>query len=140
MKYQLEYDKLALNKPFYYKKRGEWLDCLQIWLRFSPISTVSKGDTPIEVPLKLKDGTKKMLSDLVRVGFDGKKFTFENVEESLVQYEVVTYGRGLTNDNNIHITDAKEFDEIVKKYSQYIEKDTQLQNLAYSWVEITPFS
>ncbi|CBL49990.1 hypothetical protein [Lactobacillus crispatus] len=72
MKYQLEYDKLALTEPFYYEERGEWLDCLQIWLRFSPIFTVPKGDTPIEVPLNLKDGTKKMLSDLVRVAFDGK--------------------------------------------------------------------
>ncbi|MBC6925360.1 MULTISPECIES: hypothetical protein [Lactobacillaceae] len=133
MKYQLEYDKLALTEPFYYEERGEWLDCLQIWLRFSPIFTVPKGDTPIEVPLNLKDGTKKMLSDLVRVAFDGKKFTFENVQDTLVQYEIVAYGRGLTNDNNIHITDAKEFTEIVKKYNQYIEIDTRLQNLAYSW-------
>lgn len=133
MKYQLEYDKLALTKPFYYEKRGEWIDCLQIWLRFSPIFTVPKDTEPTEVPLKLKDGTKRILSDLVRVGFDGEKFTFENVEESLVQYEIVAYGRGLLNDTNIHITDAKEFWEIVKKYSQYIEIDTRLQNLAYSW-------
>lgn len=73
--YQLEYDK-CLNAigTFYYKEKKELLSDVSLLLRFDPIfhSDNGKGfEQRVEI-----DGEMKLLSGLVRVGYDNQKKYF----------------------------------------------------------------
>lgn len=146
MYYQLEYDKLLIVTPFYYREKNEYIDDLSIWLRFDPIFSVPEGKEPVEQTLQLKN-TRSSLQNLVNVNFDNKigKLYFSEHSEIKDRYRVVSYIKGVCNDadknkcfigeNPVEIS-QEEFDFIIENYKDYIENDPSLQTTAYGWYEV----
>ncbi|NBA63188.1 hypothetical protein [Enterococcus mundtii] len=147
MYYQLEYDKLFIVTPFYYKEKNEWIDDLSIMIRFEPIFSVPEGEEPIEQTFQLKD-TRSSLENLVKVSFDNVegKLNFLEHAEIKNRYRVVSYIKGVCNDpdknnsfiggNQVEMT-KEEFYFIIENYKNYIANDPSLQTTAYSWHEVT---
>lgn len=146
MYYQLEYDKVFIVTPFYYKEKNEWIDDLTITLRFDPVFFVEKGKEPTEQTIQLEN-TRSSLAKLVRIAFDSAKgeIMFHEHEEIKGKYKVISYVKGVCNEpkgsscfigeNPVEIT-KEEFYFIIKNYNDYIENDSSLQTTAYSWNEI----
>lgn len=53
MYYQLEYDKVMIVDPFYYKEKDIWVNGLSLFLRFDPIFECDPTARPKEQVLQL---------------------------------------------------------------------------------------
>lgn len=92
MYYQLEYDKVMIVDPFYYKEKDIWVNGLSLFLRFDPIFQCDPTARPKEQVLQLPNDSV-YLFQLVKVSYDKKKkvISFHEREEIKGKYKVVSY-------------------------------------------------
>ena len=144
MYYQLSYDKCLNADSFFLEEGKEWVNGVSMILRFLPIfSSIKLENEDYEQTIQLRD-TRSNLSNLVKISYDNesKSFSFSEHPEIKGKYEIIGYTKDIIRDRESILSkptsiSRQEFDFIIEKYGHYFHSDSNLQNLSYSWEEVT---
>lgn len=144
MHYQLSYDKCLNSDVFFLKKSDEWITGVSMILRFSFIFFSAKeGNSNYEQTIQLRN-TRSNLADLIKVSYENKSkvFSFSEHPEIKGKYEIIGYTKHIVEDKESTLATVVsiskfEFDYIIEKYGHCFHSDSNLQNLSYSWNEIS---
>jgi hypothetical protein len=141
MYYQLEYDKVMIVDPFYYKEKDIWVNGLSLFLRFDPIFECDPTVRPKEQVLQLPNDSV-YLFQLVKVSYDKKKkvISFHEREEIKGKYKVVSYYMD-TCPKPLPFQEPTEEEkrkmlEAFTNLMDNLDKDTSLQTCSYGWHEV----
>lgn len=144
MYYQLSYDKCLNADSFYLEESKEWVIGVSMILRFTPIFSSSEVENEdYEQTIQLSN-TRSNLSNLVKISYDNKSKSFSFLEHQEIKgkYEITGYTKDVIRDRESTFAEPtsisrQEFDFIIEKYGHFFHSDSDLQNLSYSWEEIT---
>lgn len=129
---------------FFLVESKEWVIGVSMILRFTPIfSSFEVENEDYEQTIQLRN-TRSNLSNLVKISYDNKSksFSFSEHPEIKGKYEIIGYTKDLIRDRESILAEPTsisklEFDFIIEKYGHYFHSDSDLQNLSYSWDEVT---